>query len=320
MFPELRMRRLRSSASIRDLFSENQVRNDKLIMPVFVEENLESKREIPSMPNIFRHSVESVTDYLGDMEDLGLKSAIIFGIPSVKDSIGSSAYSKDGIVQETIKRIKESLNLNVIADLCLCEYTDNGHCGIIKDNSVDNDSTLDVYGKIATTYAESGVDIVAPSGMMDGQVAAIREALDASGHSRIPIMAYSAKYHTSLYGPFRDAADSKPGFGDRRGYQMDYRNSLEALREMEEDINEGADVIMVKPALFYLDIIARARERFDMPLAAYNVSGEYSAIMNAVRSDLLGSEVINEALTSIFRAGADMVITYFTEYMLKNGE
>ncbi len=316
MFPDLRLRRLRKTSSLRDVFSERSLDTSKLIMPVFVEEGLDGKREIPSMPGIYRHSVDSAVKYLADMEKKGLRSAILFGVPSRKDAQGTSSYDPKGVVQEAIGRLKEETGLNVMADLCLCEYTDHGHCGIIQNGNVDNDSTIKVYGRIARSYAEAGVDVVAPSGMMDGQVGEIRSSLDEAGYHDVPIMAYSAKYHTSLYGPFREAADSKPGFGDRKGYQMDYRNSREALREMEEDIMEGADIVMVKPALFYLDILSKARERFDLPLAAYSVSGEYTALLNAVKSGLLSGDVIAESLTSIFRAGADVIITYFTEHML----
>lgn len=318
MFPALRMRRLRSSQHMRDLFSETPINYEKLVMPVFVEEGLEGKREIKSMPGIFRHSLESLSSYVKELEDLGLNSVILFGVPAHKDSEGSSSYDEEGVVQKAIRLIKDNTQMNVIADLCLCEYTDHGHCGIIKDGNVDNDSTLPVYARIAVSYAKAGVDMVAPSGMMDGQVGAIRSALDSNGYGGIAIMAYGAKYHTSLYGPFREAADSKPGSGDRRGYQMDFRNSREALREMEEDEKEGADILMVKPALFYLDIISLSRQKFELPIAAYNVSGEYSMIMGAVKDGLLKDEVIEESIVSIFRAGADIIITYFAEYLLKN--
>lgn len=317
MFPALRMRRLRKNQNIRDFFSETGIRYEKLIMPVFVEEDLAERMEIHSMPGIFRHSLDSLVSHVQELEKLGLTTVILFGIPSSKDAVGTSSYDEEGIVQKAIKIIKSSTKLNVIADLCLCEYTDHGHCGIIKDGTVDNDSTLPVYGKIAVSYARAGVDMVAPSGMMDGQVGAIRKALDSSGYDSVSIMAYGAKYHTSLYGPFREAADSTPGFGDRRSYQMDYRNAGEAMREMEEDEKEGADVLMVKPAIFYLDIISRSRQRFDLPIAAYNVSGEYSMILNAIKNGLLKEDVIEESVVSIFRAGADVIITYFAEYLLK---
>lgn len=316
MFPTSRMRRLRINQNIRDLVSEASIHSDRLIMPLFLEEGLSGKREIKSMPGIYRHSVESAVEYLSDMEKKGLKAVILFGIPTRKDAEGTSAFESEGIIQQGIAEIKRKTGLTVIADLCLCEYTDHGHCGIVKDGYVQNDETIHTYGKIAVSYARAGVDMVAPSGMMDGQVEAIRESLDESGFENISIMAYGAKYHTSLYGPFREAADSKPGFGDRRSYQMDYRNSREAIREMEEDLNEGADILMVKPAILYLDILAASRERFDVPLAAYNVSGEYSMIINAVKSGLLGEDIIRESVTSIFRAGADLVITYFTDYLL----
>lgn len=316
MFPTLRMRRLRKNGKLRDLVSEAFISSDKLILPVFIEEGLKSRKEISSMPGIYRYSIEEAVRYLKTLEGKGLKTVILFGIPSEKDATGTSAFNRDGVIQEGIRRIKKETDLTVIADLCLCEYTDHGHCGIVENGEVMNDATLEVYGRIALSYAEAGVDVVAPSGMMDGQVAAIRDALDDGGYHNVPIMAYGVKYHTAMYGPFREAADSTPGFGDRRSYQMDYRNSREALREMEEDMYEGADILMVKPALLYLDIISLCRNSFDLPLAAYNVSGEYSMIVNAVRGGLLNEEVIRESVTSIFRAGADMVITYFTEYLL----
>lgn len=316
MFPTSRMRRLRISQNIRDIVSETSISTDRMIMPVFLEEGLTGKREIKSMPGIYRHSIESAVSYLADLEGKGLKTVILFGIPSRKDAEGTSAYASDGIIQKGISQIKKKTGLTVIADLCLCEYTDHGHCGIVKDGYVQNDETILTYGKIAVSYARAGVDMVAPSGMMDGQVGAIREALDEDGFENISIMAYGAKYHTSLYGPFREAADSMPEFGDRKSYQMDYRNSREAIREMEEDLNEGADILMVKPAILYLDILAASRERFDVPLAAYNVSGEYSMIVGAIRSGLLGEDIIRESVTAIFRAGADLLITYFTDYLI----
>ncbi len=317
MFPVTRLRRLRKNKQLRDLFSETQINSGKLILPVFVEEGLAGKKEIKSMPGIYRHSLNSLLDYVTELEGLGLKSIIIFGIPKHKDAEGTSSYDEEGIVQQAIRLVKKNTNLNVIADLCLCEYTDHGHCGIIVNEGVDNDSTISVYGKIAVSYARAGVDIVAPSGMMDGQVEAIRSSLDSAGHVDVSIMAYSAKFHTSMYGPFREAADSSPGFGDRRSYQMDFRNSREAIRELEEDALEGADILMVKPAIFYLDVIAMARSNFDHPIAAYNVSGEYTMLKNAVDKGLLSEDAIDESIMSIFRAGADMIITYFTEYLLR---
>ncbi len=315
MFPVTRPRRLRISQEMRDMVSESTIQPNKLIMPVFVDENANSPKPIPSMPGIFRYPISGLADYLNSLESSGVRSILLFGIPSTKDEVGTSAYDENGVVQKAIRIAKESSKLITMADLCMCEYTSHGHCGILKGDVVDNDATIDVYAKIALTYAEAGADIVAPSGMMDGQVGRIRTALDNGGFKDISILAYSAKYASGLYGPFRDAADSKPGFGDRKSYQMDPRNIREAMREITLDINEGADMIMVKPALFYLDVLREARQRFDLPIVAYSVSGEYTMIKNAVSSGNLGESVINEAIGSIFRAGADMVITYFAQYL-----
>jgi porphobilinogen synthase (EC 4.2.1.24) len=290
-------------------------------MPIFIDDNLKSKEEIKSMPGIYRYSENELIDLVKLYEDIGIKSVLLFGIPKVKDNLGSEAYNPNGIVQRSIRKIKEETNLVVMADLCMCEYTDHGHCGIVRDGTVDNDKTLGYYQKIAKTYAESGVDVVAPSGMMDGQVLAIREILDKEGFNDIMIMAYSAKYASSLYGPFRDAAYSAPSFGDRKTYQMNFSNSREAIREIEEDILEGADIVMVKPALFYLDIVKEARRLFDLPLAAYSVSAEYSMLINGSKQRYFDLDsIIKESIMSIFRAGADLVISYFTEYIAKNRE
>jgi len=290
-------------------------------MPIFIDDNLKSKEEIKSMPGIYRYSENELIDLVKLYEDIGIKSVLLFGIPKVKDNLGSEAYNPNGIVQRSIRKIKEETNLVVMADLCMCEYTDHGHCGIVHDGTVDNDKTLGYYQKIAKTYAESGVDVVAPSGMMDGQVLAIREILDKEGFNDIMIMAYSAKYASSLYGPFRDAAYSAPSFGDRKTYQMNFSNSREAIREIEEDILEGADIVMVKPALFYLDIVKEARRLFDLPLAAYSVSAEYSMLINGSKQRYFDLDsIIKESIMSIFRAGADLVISYFTEYIAKNRE
>lgn len=320
-YPSLRLRRLRKSKEIRDILSETHINLNKLIMPIFIDDNLKSKEEIKSMPGIYRYSENELIDLVKLYEDIGIKSVLLFGIPKVKDNLGSEAYNPNGIVQRSIRKIKEETNLVVMADLCMCEYTDHGHCGIVRDGTVDNDKTLGYYQKIAKTYAESGVDVVAPSGMMDGQVLAIREILDKEGFNDIMIMAYSAKYASSLYGPFRDAAYSAPSFGDRKTYQMNFSNSREAIREIEEDILEGADIVMVKPALFYLDIVKEARRLFDLPLAAYSVSAEYSMLINGSKQRYFDLDsVIKESILSIFRAGADLVISYFTEYIAKNRE
>jgi len=320
-YPSLRLRRLRKSKEIRDILSETHINLNKLIMPIFIDDNLKSKEEIKSMPGIYRYSENELIDLVKLYEDIGIKSVLLFGIPKVKDNLGSEAYNPNGIVQRSIRKIKEETNLVVMADLCMCEYTDHGHCGIVHDGTVDNDKTLGYYQKIAKTYAESGVDVVAPSGMMDGQVLAIREILDKEGFNDIMIMAYSAKYASSLYGPFRDAAYSAPSFGDRKTYQMNFSNSREAIREIEEDILEGADIVMVKPALFYLDIVKEARRLFDLPLAAYSVSAEYSMLINGSKQRYFDLDsIIKESILSIFRAGADLVISYFTEYIAKNRE
>lgn len=315
MFPVSRPRRLRSSQNIRDLVAESAIKPEKLIMPVFVDEGAKKAVSIKSMPGIYRYPLSELEDHLLSLQSSGVRSILLFGIPVKKDDVGSSAYDENGIVQKAIDISKERTDLITIADLCMCEYTSHGHCGVLRGDYVDNDATLDSYGKIAKTYAEAGVDLIAPSGMMDGQVGRIRKTLDDAGYSRIPIMAYSAKYASSLYGPFREAAESTPSFGDRRSYQMDPRNSREAMREIDLDVKEGADIIMVKPALFYLDVIRKARRKYSLPLAAYSVSGEYTMIRNAVDAGYLSANAIEEAIGSIFRAGADMVITYFAQYL-----
>lgn len=315
MFPVSRPRRLRSSGYMRDLVSESGIDTKKLIMPVFVDENSSKIIPIKSLPGIFRYPLSELPSYLNSLEDSGVRSILLFGIPKRKDELGTSAYDEGGVVQKAIAIAKDNSDLITIADLCMCEYTSHGHCGVLKGKYVDNDSTLESYARIAETYARSGVDMVAPSGMMDGQVSRIRRALDDTGYQRIPIMAYSAKYASFLYGPFREAAESAPGFGDRRSYQMDPRNYREALKEMDLDVSEGADIIMVKPALFYLDVLRAARNKFNVPIAAYSVSGEYSMIKNAVDMGILNEGTILEAIGSIFRAGADMVITYFAQYL-----
>ena len=315
MFPVSRPRRLRTSQTIRDLVSESSIDPRKLIMPVFADETTEKPKPVKSMPGISRYPVNGLSIHLDELESSGVNGVLFFGIPSSKNETGSSAFDQDGVVQRSIRIAKENTGLTVVADLCMCEYTSHGHCGILKGQSVDNDETLKVYQKIALSYASSGADVIAPSGMMDGQVAAIREVLDNNGYENLPVMAYSAKYASTMYGPFRDAAESTPSFGDRKTYQMDARNSREAMREIELDLAEGAEIIMVKPALFYLDVIRMARERFDHPIAAYSVSGEYSMIKNAVDNGFLSEGAIIESINSIFRAGADIVITYFAKYL-----
>ncbi|WP_393970896.1 porphobilinogen synthase [Oxyplasma meridianum] len=320
MFPATRMRRIRTTPRMRDLVAETKIDPSKLIMPVFVDENLKNVAPINSMPGIYTYPLESVGKYLENLESKGISNILLFGVPAHKDPMGTSSYDPNGAVQKTIKLAKENTSLTVMTDLCLCEYTDHGHCGIVEKSIINNDLTLEVYDKIAISYAESGSDVIAPSGMMDGQVGSIRRALDQAGFDHTSILAYSAKYSSNLFGPFREAVKSSPGFGDRKTYQMDWRNSREAMREIELDIKEGADMIMVKPAIFYLDIIAQARRRYDLPLAAYSVSGEYSMIKKAILEGYMNENIILESLTSVFRAGADMIITYFAEWFMENVE
>ncbi len=318
-YPIVRLRRLRRTSLIRDLVADVCIRVEKLIMPIFVKEGIENPEEIESMPGQYRWPLnDKLIKFIDDCYTHNIRNFIIFGIPKHKDSIGSEAYSSDGIVQKTVKILRETFSdkILIITDLCLCQYTDHGHCGIVRQGRygpyIDNDDTLKIYAKIAISHAEAGTDIVAPSGMMDGQVRAIREALDNAGFRDVAIMSYSVKYASSFYGPFREAAYSAPRFGDRKTYQMDYRNIHEALREVALDIEEGADIVMVKPALAYLDIIKLVKTHFPyIPLAAYNVSGEYAMVKAAAKMGWIDEKsIIIEILTAIFRAGADMVITY----------
>ena len=314
------MRRTRTTPRMRDLVAETRIDPSKLIMPVFVDENLKNMVPINSMPGIYTYPLETVGKYLESLESKGIRNILLFGVPAHKDAIGSSSYDPNGGVQKTVRFAKENTSLTVMTDLCLCEYTDHGHCGIVEKSVINNDRTLDVYDRIAISYAESGADVIAPSGMMDGQVGSIRKTLDQSGFDNTSILAYSAKYSSNLFGPFREAVKSAPGFGDRKTYQMDWRNSREAMREIDLDIKEGADMIMVKPAIFYLDVIAEARRRFDLPLAAYSVSGEYSMIKKAILEGYMNENIILEGMTAVFRAGADMLITYFAEWFMENVE
>ncbi|MEA3421898.1 MAG: porphobilinogen synthase [Acidobacteriota bacterium] len=319
MFPTIRMRRLRSLK----LIKETRLSIDDLILPLFIDENIEgrNKKPINSMPGQYRFSIEGAVKEVLDARSMGIKSVLLFGIPRKKDEMGSEAFNREGVIQRAVREIKNEVeDVIIITDLCLCEYTSHGHCGLvdIENGKVVNDPTLNVLGKIAVSQAEAGADIVAPSGMMDGMVKAIRAALDNDGFIDTAIMSYAAKYNSALYGPFRDAADSGYKFGDRSGYQMDFSNAREALREVELDVEEGADIVMVKPALFYLDIISKVRARFDVPLAAYSVSGEYSMIAAASENGYLNrEEVIMEGLTAIKRAGADLIITYFAKDIAK---
>ncbi len=317
IFPGRRMRRLRRTSKLRDMVGETLLSKNDLIYPIFVDENLRKRKEIGSMPGQFRLSPADVKDEARELMGLGVPATILFGIPREKDDVGSGAYDENGVVQKAVKDIKDEVgeDLVVITDVCMCEYTSHGHCGVLtEDGRVDNDPTLELLAREALSHAEAGADMVAPSDMMDGRVGVIREALDKSGFTEVPIMAYAAKYASSFFGPFRDAADSAPSFGDRRGYQMDPRNSDEAIQEVYLDIEEGADIVMVKPALPYLDIIRRVKDEFGMPTAAYSVSGEYSMLKAAAGKGYLDEKkVVMESLTSIKRAGADLIITYFAK-------
>jgi porphobilinogen synthase len=308
-----RPRRLRRTAAIRALVRETRLSPDDFVYPLFVCEGEGVRREIGSMPGAFNLSIDELLKEVEAARGVGVRSVILFGVPDKKDAAGTQAYAEDGITQRAIRALKREVkDILVIADNCLCEYTDHGHCGVIEDGEVLNDPTLDLLARTAVSQAESGADIIAPSNMMDGFVVAIREALDESGFEHIPIMSYAVKYASGFYGPFREAAGSAPQFGDRRGYQMDPANAREALREAELDYQQGADMLMVKPALPYLDIIRAVRERFDLPVAAYQVSGEYAMIKAAARLGWIDEErVALETLTSIKRAGADIILTYF---------
>ncbi len=304
------MRRLRKE-NLRFLVRETKLSVDDFIVPIFVDENIKKPLEISSMPNYFRIPLDSVVKEIEACLDKNLKTFILFGIPSYKDEVGTSAYDKNGVIQRALRSIKSEFDdVVLITDVCLCEYTSHGHCGIVKGTQILNDETLPLLAKIAISHAEAGADIVAPSAMMDGMVKAIREGLDNEGYKDTAIMSYAAKYASNFYSPFREAAESGFKFGDRKSYQMDFHNSNEALREVELDIKEGADIIMVKPALAYLDIIYKVKQKFKFPTAAYNVSGEYSMIKAAIKLGWLNEDVIYEILTAIKRAGADLIITY----------
>ncbi len=313
-YPHSRPRRLRRTERLRGLVRETTLDVGHLIAPLFVKEGLARPAEIESMPGQVQHTISSFVETCGLLAELGVPGVLLFGIPRHKDAQGSAAWDADGIVQQALRAARTELGdrLVLIGDLCLCEYTDHGHCGLLRGETVDNDATLDVYARIAESYAEAGVDLVAPSGMMDGQVAAVRRALDAGGHADVAIMAYAAKYASAFFGPFRQAAESRPQFGDRRGYQLDPANTDEALRETRLDIEEGADIVMVKPALPYLDVLARVKHTFGMPTAAYHVSGEYVMVRAAAARGWIEEEaVMMETLSAIRRAGADLILTYF---------
>ena len=312
-FPALRMRRLRRTPLIRELVKEVRLDRSNLIQPIFVEEGLRTDAPIRSMPGQHRYAPASVKREASRMLDKGVRSLILFGIPRIKNETGSSSYDQNGVVQKTIEELKDEFGdeLIIFTDACMCQYTNHGHCGVVRDGRIDNDETLPKLAEIAVSHARAGADVVAPSAMIDGQVKTIRQALDDNGFKDVAVMAYAAKHASSFFGPFREAAFSTPKFGDRRTYQMDYSNPEEALREISLDIKEGADMIMIKPALSYLDIIYRAKRRFRMPTAAYNVSGEFSMIKAAAREGWIDEKsAIMEVLTSIRRAGADMILTY----------
>jgi len=310
-----RPRRLRVNSILRDMIRETSLDVGDLIYPLFVVPGDNIKEEIDSMPGVYHFSIDLLVEEVKEVSDLGIPAILLFGVPSYKDELGSEAYSEEGIVQKAVREIKEKVpEIVVITDVCMCGYTIHGHCGIVENGQVLNDKTVDYIAKIALSHVEAGADIVAPSDMMDGRVAAIRKLLDSKGFVNTPIMAYSAKYASSFYGPFREAANSFPQFGDRKSYQMDYGNSNEALREIALDIEEGADIVMIKPALSYLDIIRRVKDNFNIPIAAYNVSGEYSMVKAAAKMGWIDEKsVVLEILTSIKRAGADIVITYFAK-------
>jgi porphobilinogen synthase len=312
-FPTARMRRNRQNERLRGLVRETHLETSQLIYPLFIAEGLHAAREIEAMPGIMQWPIDQVEREAARAAELGIPAVLLFGIPNEKDEVGSQAYAEYGVIQEAIRRLKTNVpKMLVITDVCLCEYTSHGHCGVIRHGDVQNDESLALLSQMALSHVEAGADIVAPSDMMDGRVGAIRHALDEQGFSGTPIMAYSAKYASGFYGPFREAAGSAPQFGDRRSYQMDPANVREALREIDLDIAEGADIVMVKPALAYLDVIRRVRDHCDLPIAAYNVSGEYSMLKAAAMNGWIDERrVTMEVLTGIRRAGADMIITYF---------
>lgn len=315
----MRMRRIRENKILREMTKETSLEISDFIYPLFVVEGENIKKEIPSMPDCYHFSIDKLEDEINEIVDLGIRAVILFGIPNKKDDHGSEAYAEDGIIQKAVRKIKKiNKDLLVITDVCMCEYTDHGHCGILDENGhVLNDETVSYIAKIALSHAKAGADIIAPSDMMDFRIKAIRKILDENNFKNIPIMAYSAKYASNFYGPFRDAADSAPSFGDRKSYQMDYHNSNEAMREIALDLEEDADFIIVKPALSFLDIIQRTKDNFNTNIVAYNVSGEYSMVKNAIKMGLVKEEIIYEILISIKRAGAKMIITYHAKEVAK---
>lgn len=319
VFPEYRPRRLRRTETFRAMIRETRLAPEQMIYPLFVLPGKGVREPVPSMPGVFRLSVDQLAAEARDCLALGVRSVLLFGLPDKKDGLGSGAYAKNGIVQQAIRELKNRApEMTVVTDVCLCEYTDHGHCGCLAGEEVDNDATLELLAKTALSHAQAGADMVAPSDMMDGRVSEIRTALDEENFHNVPIMSYAVKYASAFYGPFRDAAECAPQFGDRRGYQMDPANSREALREATLDVDEGADILMVKPAIAYLDIIARLHDEFDLPVAAYQVSGEYAMIKAAAeRGWIDGERVMAESLIAIRRAGADIILTYFAKEMAR---
>ena len=315
-FPNRRLRRLRKSEKIRELVQETRLSTKDFICPVFVQEGLKKSVKIDSMPDIERFPLDGINDEVDRIIDLGIPAIMLFGIPSSKDDVGSAAFEENGIVQKAITQIRKNFGdkIAIMADVCLCQYTKSGHCGLIKDNKIDNDSSIETLAKIAVSQAKAGVDVVSPSAMMDGQVITIRRGLDDAGFSDVAIMSHSAKHRSSFYSPFRDAAECAPQFGDRKTYQIPFSNAREAMREVEMDVNEGVDIVMIKPALAYLDLIAETKKRFNVPVSAYSVSGEYALVKGAAKQGWIQeNDVITEILYSIKRAGADMIVTYFAK-------
>lgn len=315
-FPNRRLRRLRKSEKIRELVQETRLSTKDFICPVFIQEDLKKSVKIDSMPDIERFPLDGINDEVGRIIDLGIPAIMLFGLPSSKDDVGSAAFDENGIVQKAITQIRKNFGdkIAIMADVCLCQYTKSGHCGIIKDNKIDNDSSIETLAKIAVSQAKAGVDVVSPSAMMDGQVITIRHGLDDAGFSDVAIMSHSAKHRSSFYSPFRDAAECAPQFGDRKTYQIPFSNAREAMREVEMDVNEGVDIVMIKPALAYLDLIAETKKRFNVPVSAYSVSGEYALVKGAAKQGWIQeNDVITEILYSIKRAGADMIVTYFAK-------
>ncbi|PIE58316.1 MAG: porphobilinogen synthase [Desulfobulbus propionicus] len=318
-FPEYRPRRMRQNDTLRSLIRETRLSSDQFILPLFVVPGKKIREQVPSMPGVYRFSIDKLAEEAKECLELGIRSVILFGLPQKKDGLGSGAYANNGIIQKAVRELKDKVpELTLVTDVCLCEYTDHGHCGCLHNNAVDNDATLELLARTALSHAKAGADIVAPSDMMDGRVSEIRAALDENSYHMTPIMSYAVKYASAFYGPFRDAAECSPQFGDRKGYQMDPANSREALREATLDVEEGADILMVKPAVAYLDIVRQIHDEFDLPVAAYHVSGEYAMIKAAAAQGWINEQaVMAETLLSIHRAGADIILTYYAKEMAK---